>query len=225
MLTGGGIGGATLRELADVTRARRDRLARAVDVWWGDERFLPTGHPDRNETQAREALLDEVDLDPGPGAPDAGAATAPDGDDLDSAAERYADELVPRRILRTTGRRPLRRPAARPRPGRPCRVAVPGVAGAVRRTHRSSRFAAPRSRRRLRLSLSLGRDQQRPRGLADRGRRGEGRRSPSGAVRRGHQRSRLQVSRPGGDPLAARPSSQRGHTGRPDQNQQPLAGL
>lgn len=35
-----------------------------VDVWFGDERFLPTGHADRNETQAREALLDSVALDP-----------------------------------------------------------------------------------------------------------------------------------------------------------------
>lgn len=35
-----------------------------VDVWFGDERFLPTGHGDRNETQARNALLDSVALDP-----------------------------------------------------------------------------------------------------------------------------------------------------------------
>ena len=35
-----------------------------VDLWWGDERFLPAGHPDRNETQAREALLDHVPVDP-----------------------------------------------------------------------------------------------------------------------------------------------------------------
>ena len=36
----------------------------AVDLWWGDERFLPAGHPDRNETQARDALLDALPLDP-----------------------------------------------------------------------------------------------------------------------------------------------------------------
>src|SRR5262245_15418173 len=35
-----------------------------VDVWWGDERFLPAGHPERNETQARAALLDALPLDP-----------------------------------------------------------------------------------------------------------------------------------------------------------------
>jgi 6-phosphogluconolactonase len=31
-----------------------------VHVWWGDERFLPSGDPDRNETQARDALLDAL---------------------------------------------------------------------------------------------------------------------------------------------------------------------
>src|SRR3954462_8276437 len=63
VLTGGGIGVASLRELAAIP-ARGAIDWDALDVWWGDERFLPTGHPDRNETQAREALLDTVDLDP-----------------------------------------------------------------------------------------------------------------------------------------------------------------
>jgi 6-phosphogluconolactonase len=27
-----------------------------VTFWWGDERFLPAGDPERNETQAREAF-------------------------------------------------------------------------------------------------------------------------------------------------------------------------
>ena len=34
-----------------------------VEFYWGDERFLPRGHADRNETQAREALLDHVAVD------------------------------------------------------------------------------------------------------------------------------------------------------------------
>jgi 6-phosphogluconolactonase len=91
VLTGGGIGGATLRELA--ASPARDAIDWShLDVWWGDERFLPGGHPDRNETQAREALLDRVPLDPGRvhAMP---AADGPGGDDLDAAAERYADEL------------------------------------------------------------------------------------------------------------------------------------
>lgn len=35
-----------------------------VDFWWGDERFLPSGDADRNETQAREAFLDALPVDP-----------------------------------------------------------------------------------------------------------------------------------------------------------------
>ncbi|MEV6363921.1 6-phosphogluconolactonase [Nocardia asteroides] len=33
-------------------------------VYWGDERFVPDGDPDRNELQARQALLDFVPLNP-----------------------------------------------------------------------------------------------------------------------------------------------------------------
>src|SRR5882724_11177114 len=59
VLTGGRTGIAVLGEV-------RNSLARDavdwsnVDFYWGDERFLPAGHPDRNETQARQALLDHV---------------------------------------------------------------------------------------------------------------------------------------------------------------------
>lgn len=91
VLTGGGIGGATLRELA--AAPARDAIDWGkLDVWWGDERFLPSGHPDRNETQAREALLSQVPLDPARVHPMA-STDGPDGDDLDAAAARYADEL------------------------------------------------------------------------------------------------------------------------------------
>jgi 6-phosphogluconolactonase len=33
-----------------------------VSFWWGDERYLPRGDADRNETQARAALLDDLPL-------------------------------------------------------------------------------------------------------------------------------------------------------------------
>jgi 6-phosphogluconolactonase len=92
VLTGGGIGGATLRELADSpARFAIDRPK--LTFWWGDERFLPTGHPDRNETQAREALLDRVDVDPDRVHP-MPASDGPLGDDLDAAAAYYASELA-----------------------------------------------------------------------------------------------------------------------------------
>ena len=54
VLTGGGIGTRVLAELA--AAPARDAVDwRHLDVWWGDERFLPTGHPDRNETAARRS--------------------------------------------------------------------------------------------------------------------------------------------------------------------------
>ncbi len=92
VLTGGGIGGATLRELASAPA--RDAIDwPRLSIWWGDERFLPSGHPERNETQAREALLDAVDVDPARVHP-MPASDGSDGDDLDAAAERYAAELA-----------------------------------------------------------------------------------------------------------------------------------
>ena len=63
VLTGGGIGTAVLTELA-ATPARDAIDWRHVDIWWGDERFVPVGDPERNDTGAREALLDHVDTDP-----------------------------------------------------------------------------------------------------------------------------------------------------------------
>jgi 6-phosphogluconolactonase len=92
VLTGG-------RIAARIYRAVRDSPARDsvdwshVDVWWGDERFLPAGHPDRNETQAREALLDAVELDPARVHP-MPASDGPDGDDPEAAAARYARDLA-----------------------------------------------------------------------------------------------------------------------------------
>jgi 6-phosphogluconolactonase len=92
VLTGGGIGGATLRELAQSPARYAIEWSR-LTIWWGDERFLPTGHPDRNDTQAREALLDSVDLDPARVHP-MPASDGVGGDDLDAAAQHYAAELA-----------------------------------------------------------------------------------------------------------------------------------
>jgi 6-phosphogluconolactonase len=92
VLTGGGVGTATLAALA-ASPARDAVDWRAVDVWWGDERFLPSGHPDRNETQARAALLDHVKVPADhvhPMPPTDGAW----GDDVDAAARAYAEELA-----------------------------------------------------------------------------------------------------------------------------------
>lgn len=65
----------------------------AVDFWWGDERFLPEGHPDRNETQARDSLLSQLPVDPARihAMP---ASDGPDGDDPEVAAAGYARRLA-----------------------------------------------------------------------------------------------------------------------------------
>ena len=91
VLTGGGVGIATLRAVRS-SPARAAVDWRRVDVWWGDERFVPADDPQRNERQAREALLDALDLDPARVHP-MGALGGEDGDDPDSAAARYADAL------------------------------------------------------------------------------------------------------------------------------------
>jgi len=95
VLTGGGIGIAVLRELANTQTATAVDW-RGVDIYWGDERFLPSGHPERNETQAREALLDRVEVDPARVYP-MGASDGPWGDNPDAAAQAYQDLLHSRR--------------------------------------------------------------------------------------------------------------------------------
>jgi 6-phosphogluconolactonase len=95
VLTGGRTGIAVLRQLAS-TQAAAAVDWRRLDVYWGDERFLPSGHPDRNETQAREALLDHVGVDPDRVYP-MGASDGPWGDDPDAAAHAYEDLLLHQR--------------------------------------------------------------------------------------------------------------------------------
>jgi len=91
VLTGGGIGTRVLAELA--AAPARDAVDwRRVEIWWGDERFLPTGHPERNETSARSALLDHVDVVPERVHPMPGP-DRPNGTNPEAAADRYAGEL------------------------------------------------------------------------------------------------------------------------------------
>ena len=92
VLTGGTIGIGMLAALGELPLRLAVDWSR-VHLWWGDERFLPTGDPDRNETQARDALLRVLALDPGHvhAMP---ATDGPDGGDAEAAAARYAAELA-----------------------------------------------------------------------------------------------------------------------------------
>lgn len=92
VLTGGRNGNGLLAALD--TSTGRDAIDWSrLDLWWGDERFLPEGDPERNVTQATEALLGAVPLDPA--RVHAMAATdSPHADDADTAAAAYAAELA-----------------------------------------------------------------------------------------------------------------------------------
>jgi 6-phosphogluconolactonase len=87
VLTGGGTGIGLLSRVGShpVDWSR-------VHLFWGDDRFVPRDDDDRNEKQAREALLDRIDIPAGnvhPMPPSDGAF----GDDIDAAARAYAAEL------------------------------------------------------------------------------------------------------------------------------------
>lgn len=92
VLTGGGTGVAVLEQLRD--SAARDAVDWSrLDIYWGDERFVPADSDERNEKAAREALLDHVPVDP----ERVHAMAASDGefgDDVDVAAAAYAKVLA-----------------------------------------------------------------------------------------------------------------------------------
>jgi 6-phosphogluconolactonase len=90
VLTGGGVGIAVLEQVAAVTGDRVDWSA--VDVWWGDERFVPADDDERNEKAARRALLDVL------GVPEERVHPMPPSDgpfaEPEDAAAWYAGELA-----------------------------------------------------------------------------------------------------------------------------------
>jgi 6-phosphogluconolactonase len=89
VLTGGTMGSASLAAIN--ASDRRDSIDWSkVNFWWGDERWLPDADPERNDTQAREALLAHIALDESR----VHAFPAADGGlELDAAADSYAAEL------------------------------------------------------------------------------------------------------------------------------------
>ncbi|KAA8960768.1 6-phosphogluconolactonase [Mycobacterium sp.] len=90
VLTGGGNGNRLLRYL-DAQRKRVDWSA--VHVFWGDERYVAADDDDRNDKQARDALLDHVDI-PARNVHPMPAGDGEFGDDLDAAALAYEQVLA-----------------------------------------------------------------------------------------------------------------------------------
>ena len=82
-LAGGGTPLPGYRRLRD----RRDLPWERVWVTWGDERDVPSDHPDRNERAAREALLDAVPI------PDDHVVPWPYGPDPRASARAHAAAL------------------------------------------------------------------------------------------------------------------------------------
>ena len=88
-LTGGRIATRAYQRLAEEGPASPVDWAR-VELWWGDERFVPADHPERNAKQALDLFGERLGLDPRRVHP---MPASDAGLDLDAAAEAYAAEL------------------------------------------------------------------------------------------------------------------------------------
>lgn len=87
VLTGGTVGIALLENIDPTHKLDWKR----IHLWWGDERFVPAGHPDRNEGQATAALIHRLPI-PAENVHRMPASDA--GLTLDKAVDAYDDELA-----------------------------------------------------------------------------------------------------------------------------------
>lgn len=90
VLTGGGTGVALLKHVGEHGAAIDWS---AVHLFWGDDRYVPEDDDERNDKQAREALLDHIEIP----ARNVHAMAASDGEfgaDIDAAALAYEHVLA-----------------------------------------------------------------------------------------------------------------------------------
>jgi 6-phosphogluconolactonase len=90
VLTGGGTGVKLLKHIG-VHGAEIDWAK--VHLFWGDERYVPEDDDERNEKQAREALLDHIDI-PARNIHPMAASDGEFGADLDAAGLAYENVLA-----------------------------------------------------------------------------------------------------------------------------------
>ena len=88
-LTGGTIAHQLHLRLADLSPSSGVDWSKVV-IWWGDERFVRADSPDRNASQAREAFLDSVGVDP---AHVHEMPSTADAEDAEAGAAAYASTL------------------------------------------------------------------------------------------------------------------------------------
>ncbi len=89
VLTGGGTGIGMLSKLVESDRIDWSK----VHLFWGDDRYVPQDDDERNYKQAREALLDRVDI-PAANVHPMPASDGEFGEDLDAAALGYEQVLA-----------------------------------------------------------------------------------------------------------------------------------
>jgi 6-phosphogluconolactonase len=90
VLTGGGTGVGLLKRVGE--RGAKIDWSK-VHLYWGDDRFVPADDDERNEKQAREALLDHIDI-PAANVHPMSPSDGDFGDDLDAAALDYENVLA-----------------------------------------------------------------------------------------------------------------------------------
>lgn len=90
VLTGGGTGVKVLKHVGIYGDAIEWSK---VHLFWGDERYVPADDDERNDKQAREALLDHIDI-PSSNVHAMAASDGEFGDSIDDAAAAYADVLA-----------------------------------------------------------------------------------------------------------------------------------
>ncbi len=90
VLTGGGTGVGLLKRVGE--RGENIDWSK-VHLYWGDERYVPADDDERNDKQARQALLDHVDI-PAANVHPMAASDGELGDDLDAAALAYEQVLA-----------------------------------------------------------------------------------------------------------------------------------
>ena len=90
-LTGGTIAEKIHEAVVAATEGHEDVDWSNVDFWWGDERYVPADDEGRNAKQAREVMLDHLDVDERR----VHEMPASDGphDSVEDAAEAYGDEV------------------------------------------------------------------------------------------------------------------------------------